>query len=160
MPEVARRTCPFIPGPAAARSREQDDTRDSEQTARVSITQRDREALDLVASRRFGESFVVSLDFEMQVRRLTLVLYGRVLGGSATYLARLTFFGTAGFGVENEGAFPESVRVSDLALAYADEDESGSAELSGVQAWTLSWSFDGLAYEEHPAVLASLADEL
>lgn len=72
----------------------------------------------------------------------------------------MTFFGTAGFGVANEGAFPESVRVADLTLAYADEDESGSAELSGAQAWTLSWSFDGLAYEEHPAVLASLADEL
>jgi hypothetical protein len=125
----------------------------------VSITQRDRDALDLVASRKFGQSYVVALDFEMQVRRLTLSLYGSFLGGAATYLARLTFFGAAGFGVENEGAFPESVRVGGLTLEYADEDDSGSAQLAGVQAWTLSWSFDGLAYEEHPAVLASLADE-
>jgi hypothetical protein len=126
----------------------------------MSLTQRDREALDVVASRTFANAYVVAVDFEMQVRRLTLSLYGSVQGGSATYLARLTFFGAAAFGVENAaGAFPESVRVSELVLSYGDEEESGSAELRGRQPWALFWSFDGLAYEEHAALLASLADE-
>jgi hypothetical protein len=127
----------------------------------MSIAQRDREALDVVASRTFGGAFLVSLDFEMQARRLTLECYGPVHGGSATYLAKLTFFGTSAFGVENEaGSFPESVGIESFALTYADFEDQGSAELRGSKAWALFWTFDGLAYEEHAAVLASLADDL
>jgi hypothetical protein len=127
----------------------------------MSITQRDREALDVVASRAFGNSYLASLEFDMQVRRLTLSLYGPLQGGHSTYLGRLTFFGAAGFGADNvAGSFPESVRVATLTLSYANEDDAGTAELRGTQPWTLFWSFDGLAYEEHAAVLASLADEV
>ncbi len=127
----------------------------------MSLSQRDRDALDVVAARAFGDSFVVSLDFEMQARRLTLALYGNFHGGGTSYLAKVTFFGASAFGVENEaGAFPESVRLASFSLAYEEAGDEGSAELRGAQPWALSWTFDGLAYEEHAAVLASLADDL
>ena len=128
----------------------------------MSIAQRDREAMDLVAARRFDDAYLVSSDLEMQARRLTLRAYGALHpADTTTYLATLTFFGASALGIENEaGVFPESVQLSSLALTYDDADDEGSAELRGRQAWALAWNFDGLAYEEHPAVLASLADDL
>ncbi len=127
----------------------------------MSIAPRDQEALGLVASRSFDGAYVSSVALDMQARRLTLRLYGTLRGGSETYAAALTFFGASALGIENEtGIFPESVRVASLALAYNEAEDEGTAELHGRQAWALFWTFDGLAYEEHPAVLASLADDL
>ena len=127
----------------------------------MSIAARDQEALDLVASRTFEGAFVSSFALDMQARRLTLRLYGPLRGNADTYAGTLTFFGASALGIENQtGIFPESVRVTSLALRYAESDDEGTAELRGRQAWALFWTFDGLAYEEHAAVLASLADDL
>jgi hypothetical protein len=46
-----------------------------------------------------------------------------------------------------------------MSIAYDDEEELGAASVSGASEWTLGWSFDGLSYEEHPAVIASFADD-
>jgi len=128
----------------------------------MSLALRDQEAFDLVASRTFDGAFVAALSLEMQARRLTLELYGRLRRGeSETYRATLTFFGASALQIENDaGAFPESVGTSSLTLTYVDETDEGGAELRGRQPWALLWNFDGLAYEEHPAVLVSLADDL
>jgi hypothetical protein len=127
----------------------------------VSAERRDREALDLVARRTFTGCAIVEIGLEMLARRLCVNLYGKVRPGEdATYRADLTFFGTSALSVENAaGAFPQSVGLSSLELRYSDEDDEGTANLSGASGWSLAWKFDGLAYEEHPAVLASLADD-
>jgi hypothetical protein len=128
----------------------------------MTLALRDREAFDLVSGRTFDNAYVVSLDLEMQARRLTLELYGTLRRGeSATYRATVIFFGTSALDIQNEvGAFPESVGTSSLSLSYTDETDEGTAELRGRRPWALLWNFDGLAYEEHSAVLVSLADDL
>jgi hypothetical protein len=128
---------------------------------RMSMAARDREAFDLVSRRSFGGAFVASLEIEMQTRRLTLVLYGPLRPGDrTTYLGTVTFFGASAVALENNPKnFPESVGVSSFALSYDDDADIGRAELSGAQAWTRGWSFDGLAYEERAALVASLADD-
>ncbi len=127
----------------------------------MSLGTRDREAFDLVRSRAFADAYVASLDLELQARRLTLRIYGSLRANDAsTLLATITFFGTCEFRIVNEaGAFPESVRLASLALAYDDTSDRGSVELAGRAPWSSSFAFDGLAYEEHAAVLASLADD-
>ncbi len=126
----------------------------------MSIAPRDREALDLALQRSFGGSFVASFDLEMQTRRLTIGFYGPLLGGRTTLLGTLRFFGASALVLENpEGAFPQSVRVNALELSYDDEAEVGAADLRGASGWLMGWSFDGIDYEEHPAVIASLADD-
>jgi len=127
----------------------------------MSIAPRDREALDLVGRRSFGGAFVASLDLEMQARRLTVAFYGPLQGGTTTLLGTLRFFGASALTLENpEGTFPESVRVNALELSYDDEADLGTAGLTGATGWTMGWSFDGLAYDEYAAVIASLADDL
>jgi len=122
---------------------------------------RDSDALRLATSRSFAGAFVVSCDLELQARRLTLRLYGALGGGNETRLGTLTCFGTAGLVLENaDGAFPQTVRLESLTLAMPDPDDAGSADLVGALNWRLAFAFDGLAYEEHPALLASLADDL
>ncbi len=127
----------------------------------MSAAARDQEALDVVASRSFADAYVASLELDMQTRRLTLRVYGRLQSGGATSLATLTFFGTSDLNLDTaDGAFPQSVRITGLRLRYEPSDEQGTAELRGRSPWTFSWEFDGFAYEEHAAVLASLADDL
>jgi hypothetical protein len=126
----------------------------------MSIAPRDREALDLVEGRSFGGAWLASLDLELQTRRLTLRVYGALQRGSQTYLATLTFFGTSMLRLDNESdTFPDSVKLASMSIAYDDAEEVGAASISGASDWTLGWSFDGLSYEEHPAVIASLADD-
>ena len=127
----------------------------------MSLDIRDAEALDLVRSRTFAHAFVASFEIELQARRLTLRLYGALRAGERnTHLGTATFFGAGDVRLENpSGAFPESAALERFALAYDDESDRGSAELHGTAGWSCAWAFDGLAYEEHPAVLASLADE-
>jgi hypothetical protein len=126
----------------------------------MSMAPRDREALDLVRGRSFAGTWLASLDLELQTRRLTLRIYGPLRTGSETYLATLTFFGAAMLRVENDSeAFPESVSLTSLSIAYDDEEELGAASLTGTRTWSLAWSFDGLSYEEQPAVIASFADD-
>jgi len=127
----------------------------------VSAERRDREALDLVAQRRFAGCAIVEIGLEMSARRLSVGLYGKVRASDdATYRVTLTFFGISALSIENaDGAFPQSVGLSALDLSYSDDDDEGSASLTGTSGWSLEWKFDGLAYEEHPAVLASLADD-
>jgi hypothetical protein len=121
---------------------------------------RDREALDLVQGRGFANTWLASLDLELQARRLTLRIYGALHRGADTQLATLTFFGVSALRLENsDDAFPESVALRSLAIAYDDTEELGTAGLQGTREWKLGWSFDGLSYEEHPAVIASLADD-
>jgi hypothetical protein len=128
----------------------------------VSLTTRDRDAFELARSRSFGDAYVASIDLELQARRLTVRSYGALRRGErGTFLGTMTFFGAGDLRLENAvGAFPESVAIAGFALDYDDATDRGSAELRGRQSWTLAWTFDGLAYEEHAAVLASLADEL
>jgi hypothetical protein len=126
----------------------------------MSIAPRDREALDLALGRSFAGAWLASLDLELQTRRLTLRVYGPLQRGSQTYLATLTFFGTSTLRLVNPSdAFPESVKVASMSIAYDDEEELGAASITGASDWTLGWSFDGLSYEEHPAVIASFADD-
>ncbi len=127
----------------------------------MSAAARDQEALDVVASRSFGDAYVASLELDMQTRRLTVRVYGTLRNDRATYLATLTFFGASTLVLDNaDGAFPQSVRLASLALRYESIDDQGTAELRGASSWSSSWHFDGFAYEEHAAVLASLVDDL
>ncbi|MDQ2857280.1 MAG: hypothetical protein M3R53_01340 [Candidatus Eremiobacteraeota bacterium] len=128
----------------------------------MSLAPRDQEAFDLVAARSFGDAYVVSFELEMQARRLTLVVYGALRDADATtFAATLTFFGTSALAVDNRaGAFPQSVSIASLTLSYDETSDEVAAELTGRQNWTLGWSFEGLAYDERPAVLTSLADDL
>jgi len=127
----------------------------------VSAERRDREALDLAAQRSFAGCAIVEIGLEMSARRLSVGLYGKIRpGDDATYRVTLTFYGISALSIENAaGAFPQSVGLSALHLGYSDDDDEGSASLTGTSGWSLEWKFDGLAYEEHPAVLASLADD-
>lgn len=126
----------------------------------MSMAPRDAEAFEVASQGAYANAFVVSLGIEMQTRRLTLELYGTLHGGRTTYLATLTFFGIAGLELENDGSvFPESVQVVSFSLSYNDDEGSGRADLRGTRGWTLAWSFDGLAYEERAALMASLADD-
>jgi hypothetical protein len=128
----------------------------------MSMSTRDLEALDLARSRSLGPSYLASFDLDMQARRSSVRFYGR-LGGQAgdTFLATLTFFGVGELGLDNaDGTFPDSASVATVDFAdYEEVSERGFVEVRGAQGWVLSWSYDGLAYEEHPTVLASLADE-
>jgi hypothetical protein len=127
----------------------------------VSLAPRDVEALELFRSRTFGTSALASFEIELQARRLCVRFYGALRSGDrATYLGAATFFGAGELNVANaDAAFPDSARVSSVEVTYDDELDRGTARVNGARAWTLSWTFDGLAYEEHAAVLASLADE-
>ncbi len=127
----------------------------------MSLASRDQEAYDLVARRAFGGAYLVALELELQTRRLTVQLYGALrTGSSETFLATVTFFGARGLDLENAASeFPESARVASLTLSYREAEEEGSVAISGQRAWQAGWAFDGLAYEEHPAVVASLADD-
>lgn len=122
---------------------------------------RDREALDLLESRTYVDCALVALDLDMQTRRLTLRCYGALRAGDATtFLATLTFFGMRALAIENlDGAFPRRAWLASLAVAYASDDDEGTVELVGRAAWTLHFAFEGVACEEHSAVLASLADD-
>ncbi len=128
----------------------------------MSLAPRDRDALKLLHGRRYAGAYVGSFDVDMQTRRLTLALYGHLRAGrdDETYLATVTFFGTSALAIANDaGAFPESVRVASFDVSYDDGEDAGAAKLRGVADWNASWSFDGVAYAEHPAVVESLADE-
>ena len=127
----------------------------------MSLGIRDLEALELVRARTFDASFVASFDLEMQARRITLRFYGTLRSGdTGTYVGTITFFGASDVRFDNPaGAFPDSARVAGFTVAYDDEADCGNAEIRGGEHWALRWVFDGLAYEERPAVLASLADE-
>lgn len=127
----------------------------------MSLAARDLEALAVVADRSFAGAYVASLDLELQARRLTLRLYGALRRpGAETALATITFFGAGELALANLGrAFPESVGIAGFAVAYDDAADRGTATLTGVREWSLAWTFDGLAYEEHAATLASLVDE-
>jgi hypothetical protein len=130
----------------------------------VSAERRDREALDLVATRSFAGCAIVDLSLEMLARRMSLSLYGKVRANDdTTYRATLTFFGVEALALDNaSGSFPQSVGVRSLETSYSgddDEDDEGTAGIAGNSGWSLTWKFDGLAYEEHAAVLASLADD-
>ena len=123
---------------------------------------RDREALDLLASRTFVDCALVALDLDMQTRRLTLRVYGalRTDDATTTTIATLTFFGTSGLGIDGAAAsFPQSAPIVALAIAYADEEDAGTIEVRGRAGWSIRFSFEGVGYEEHAAVLASLADD-
>jgi hypothetical protein len=127
----------------------------------VSATPRDQEALDLALSRTFSDAYVSSLAIDMQTRRLTVGVYGPLRNDGATYLATMTFFGASSLALENaQSVFPNSVRISAFRVTYAADLDAGTAELRGRSAWTFGWQFDGFAYEEHPAVIASLSDDL
>jgi len=128
----------------------------------VSNEPRDREALDLIAQRSFDSCAVFDVQLEMLARRLQLRLYGALRpGDAATYLAALTFFNIRGLEIENPaGNFPESVRLVGLHTTYSESDDVGSLEVQGGSDWQLRCTFDGVAYEEHPATLASLRDDL
>ncbi len=126
----------------------------------MSAERRDREALDLVATRAFAGCAVVDIALEMLARRLNVRLYGKLRGDETTYCGALTFFGVDALGIDNAGGeFPQSVRVASLALDYSDDADEGTASVSGAAGWSMQFTFDGLAYEEQPFVLASLADD-
>lgn len=127
----------------------------------MSAAKRDQEAIDIATSRSFGNAYVASFEIDMLTRRLTARVYGGLRSDDSTYLATLTFFGASALVLENtDGAFPDSARLTAFRIQYRASDEVGTAELSGGSAWTVGWQFDGFAYEEHPAVLASLSDDL
>ncbi len=126
----------------------------------MSAAARDQEALDVVASRSFAAAYLASLALDMQTRRLTARVYGTLRGDRITYLATLTFFGASKMVLDNaDGTFPQSIRLASLALRYEPLDDRGTAELRGLLPWSCSWQFDGFAYEEYAAVLASLVDD-
>lgn len=129
----------------------------------MSIAPRDRAALTLVRNRHFRDTYLASLAADMQTRRVTLRIYGTLHGTlpqSDTFLGTLTFFGTTAFSIANErGTFPESVRIAALDLAYDEGEDIGNATLDGSDGWKATWAFDGIAYEEIPAIVESLADE-
>ncbi len=121
---------------------------------------RDREALDLIATRTFADCALVALELDMQTRRFTLRVYGSLRSADATVLATLTFFGTRGLATGGAtAAFPSRAQVATLDVTYADDDETGSVDVRGRVGWTLAFTFEGIAYQEHPAVLASLVDD-
>lgn len=127
----------------------------------MSAAKRDQEAIDVATSRSFTDAYVASVEIDMLTRRLTLGVYGALRSDDATYLATLTFFGASALVLDNaDGAFPDSARITAFRIVYQASDEVGSAELRGRSAWSLAWHFDGFAYEEHPAVVASLSDDL
>jgi hypothetical protein len=126
----------------------------------MSMARRDAEAFAVAQQASYVNAFVVSVALEMQTRRLTLGLYGPLHGGKTTYVATLAFFGTAAFEIENnDGAFPETVGVASFDLTYDEELGVGRAVLRGGRGWRLEWAFDGIAYEERAASIASLADD-
>ncbi|GAC1495020.1 MAG: hypothetical protein NVS3B17_18600 [Vulcanimicrobiaceae bacterium] len=122
---------------------------------------RDREALDVLASRTFADAALASLSIDLQTRRLTLRAYGELRPGDpATYLATIAFFGT--HALELDGAttaFPQRARIVTIRIRYGDADDTGTAHVDGRSGWALRFEFEGIAYEETPTVLASLADD-
>jgi hypothetical protein len=127
----------------------------------MSAAPRDRESLDLIATRRFGGAALTGFEIEMQARRMHLRVYGELRGDGQTYGATVTFFGVSALVIENEtGIFPESVLLDALEIAYSDSDDIGSVEMRGRSSWTMAWSFDGIAYQEAPAVVSSYRDDL
>jgi hypothetical protein len=122
---------------------------------------RDREALDLLVARTFVDCALVALDLDMQTRRLALRVYGALRTADATtVIATLTFFGTSAVAIGGAAtSFPQSARIVAIAIAYADDDDAGTVEVSGRAGWVMRFSFEGVAFEEHAAVLASLADD-
>ena len=113
----------------------------------MSLSGRDQEAYDLARGRTYQTSCLVSLDVEMQARRLTLEIYGALRGREpGTFRATLTFFGASALALTNDsGDFPESVRIDSLELSYDDTEDEGTVVLSGAQGWVLRWNFDGVA---------------
>jgi len=121
---------------------------------------RDREALDLLASRTFADAALVSFALDLQTRRLTLCCYGALgRGNVSTVLATLIFFGTASLASGGEPTCPQSARLAALRVRYDAADDEGFARVEGRSGWTLQFRFAGFAFEEHPAILASLADD-
>ncbi len=158
---AARESRPLASAPPRRKSLSQDVFRLRAHRRCVSAAPRDQEALDIAASRFFADAYVASLAVDMQARRLTLRVYGALRRDGATYLATLTFFGASNIVLANAGGvFPQSVHLSSLVVRYEPVDDQGAAELHGASPWTCSWQFDGFAYEEHAAVLASLVDDL
>jgi hypothetical protein len=128
----------------------------------MSLGRRDQAALALVRKRRFAGTFLKSFELELQTRRLTLALYGALSGRAGeTALATITFFGAGELKIDNDdGAFPDSVELANVEFSdYEEISERGSANITGRAAWTMSWTYDGLAYEDVPATVASLVDE-
>ncbi len=122
---------------------------------------RDRDALDLLASRTFADCALVALDLDMQTRRLTMRVYGALRASDATtVVATLTFFGTSALGIEGvTTSFPQSARIAEIAMTYADDDDAGTVVVNGRAGWSMQFSFEGVACEEHAAVVASLVDD-
>ncbi len=122
---------------------------------------RDRDALDLLASRTFTDCALAALDLDMQTRRLTLRVYGAIRADdSGSFLATMTFFGTSALAIDGAApSFPQSARIVAIAIAYAEDDEEGTVAVSGRVGWSMRFSFEGVAFEEHAAVVASLADD-
>lgn len=133
----------------------------------MSLGTRDAEAYATASRRMFAEGVftdcvLVALDLEMQTRRLTLRLYGRHRTENKTYVASALFFGVAdlvsGQGEEG-GAFPQSARIEGMALTYDDAADVGHAHVAGTRGWSIDFDFDGIAFEETQATIASLADD-
>jgi hypothetical protein len=137
----------------------------------MSLGPRDSAAYELASRRAFGEGtyatcVLVALDLDMQTRRLTMRLYGTLrsalIGEPKSYLSTVTFFAVSALklGVDSEdGAFPESATVEALSLSYDDEADEGHAHVTGSRGWSIDFVFDGIAFEETPATIASLVDD-
>jgi hypothetical protein len=127
----------------------------------MSAAPRDRESLDLIATRRFDGAALTGFEIEMQARRMHLRLYGDLRADGQSYLATVTFFGVSALVIENQtGIFPESVLLDALEISYSETEDIGSVEMRGRSSWTMFWSFDGIAYQEQPAVVSSYRDDL
>ena len=137
----------------------------------MSLGTRDAAAYELATRRAFGDGtyascVLVAFDLEMQTRRVTMRLYGTLrspnIGEPKSYLSTVTFFAVSALklGVDAEdGAFPESARIESLSLSYDDDADEGRAHVTGTRGWSIDFIFDGLAFEETPATIASLADD-
>jgi hypothetical protein len=126
------------------------------------MAERDDEAYRVISQRSFERAALAGIKVEMTTRRTTIVLYGTLQGGSATYLGTVTFFGTDALSIASEsGSFPRSAQLARGRITYREslDEPNGFAEFEGRAGWTLAFAFDGISYDEHPAFVASLADE-
>ena len=77
-----------------------------------------------------------------------------------TIVGTLTFSGRAILAIDGTAtSFPKSARIVAIAIAYADDADTGAVAVSGRSGWSIRFSFEGVAYQELAAVLASLADD-
>jgi hypothetical protein len=126
----------------------------------MSLGIRDNEAFELLGARTFADTSLVALEIEMQTRRVTLHVYGKLHGGvGPTYAATITFFGVEALDIGANDVFPQRAGISLIELTHDDADDTSSAIVNGTAEWSIGFRFDGLSFEETPAVIASLADE-